>query len=845
MAPSSKISIKVARGQQKKLQDAIDLVRGQYGALLDAWGQLSADQRRRVLGASPMLSQLLRGVVALMLAASLARGVTYYSQGNGNWSTLSNWDTNSGGGGSDPASVAAMDDCAFIIQANHAILMDADMSGFTNGIQTLTITSHATTPGTLYFANGTNGWLMVKTGYNIVGTNAATKGRLLANSNGTWGGTTALTFANKAVIDLKGTAKIDATYLDIALYATHPTNWFVETYKTAYSCADQTTGVNTSTGVITFGSAPPTAGTAVRIKSSGTIPTGLSADRIYYTRSVSGNTCKLSLQNSDPQIVIPTATGSGALTMYDGHTDTATKTLNVIQNVTGDAPWVTTANNNRVALCDIGPVFNDVQLDTLATINAGSLVLTTANVDSAQYPCARIYLVSRNVRIQSSTTSGTQPLVDYGAATHAGVFSCQISPTAGTMQYGYGISGGGGHTMSGIITNCSRGTLGTTSMTVSGSIVASTFCMASPTTPTITGTVCGGQGGVYQAVSGASLGGTVLGFDAGLNACTGCSFDGTILGCGNGSYASNQLTMSGTIASSGNGVSTATGNTVTGAIDGCSVGLNATSGVVSGTVSNCTTGADTGYPFTMSGTMTRCTTGFAVTQCARISGTVSYCTTAVNGGSGILNGATFTGNTTDISLVGGRWVGWSVTLGGSTQVANYLHASSAQADYSLPYAGIQDLAGSAEDIGVWTAGGTIKTNAGHTAHVLTAQDNDRDVWMVVPFRATSGQTVTVSVTGQLSGTSAWTDRPVYAIVDPTRPWKGANEVLSSSTQDNDTSSHNYTIAHSPTRDRELWFMVRAKGGNAGGTGTETCTFTYDISTGSAGGGGTRAYAGGF
>lgn len=44
---------------------------------------------------------------------------TFYSQGTGDWSTLTNWDTNTGGGGTDPASVAAMDNQTFVIQAGH------------------------------------------------------------------------------------------------------------------------------------------------------------------------------------------------------------------------------------------------------------------------------------------------------------------------------------------------------------------------------------------------------------------------------------------------------------------------------------------------------------------------------------------------------------------------------------------------------------------------------------------------------------------------------------------------------------------------------------------------------
>ena len=74
---------------------------------------------------------------------------TFYSQGDGNWSTTTNWDTVAGGGGTDPASgnEAGMDNHTYIIQANHAITLDLNMAAWAVGIAGLTITSHATTPG--------------------------------------------------------------------------------------------------------------------------------------------------------------------------------------------------------------------------------------------------------------------------------------------------------------------------------------------------------------------------------------------------------------------------------------------------------------------------------------------------------------------------------------------------------------------------------------------------------------------------------------------------------------------------------------------------------------------------
>ena len=298
---------------------------------------------------------------------------------------------------------------------------------------------------------------------------------LTTNGTGTFGVNTCLAQANKAVIDLQGTSRVITTNLDIVLCCTNPANLYVTTYKTAYTCTDQTTDINVGTDVITFTSAPPAAGTAVIVRSSGTLPTPLSADYIYYIRTVSGNTCKLATQNSDATIVDITATGSGTLTMYNGHTDTGTKTINVIEDVTADPCWVTTTGHNRVCLVDIAPESYDQQRDTLATINAGSMVITTNNIDSVQYPGARIYLSSRNVSIRSNGTSANQNIVDYsGAITLPGVFQCEIAnvyqPGTQTTFYGYGINKGTSHIMSGSIFGCNYGAGFGVGHIISGSI---------------------------------------------------------------------------------------------------------------------------------------------------------------------------------------------------------------------------------------------------------------------------------------------------------------------------------------------------------------------------------------
>ena len=412
---------------------------------------------------------------------------TATSTGSGRWSDAI-WSGGSGAGG------APADGDAVVIAAGHNVLMNADLSSWT-GLTTLTIASHATTPGMLYFKNGTDGHLKFRTGtnYGILGNNdGVTLGRLLANHDGSWpAGDTddPLTFANKAIIQLDGTSRIMGTYLEIKLFCTQPTNTFVETYGAAYTCTDQSTDINTTTGIITFTGAPPSEGTPVMIKSSGTLPTGWTNTDVYYVRTVSGNTCKLALQNADANIVIPSATGSGTLTMYSGHTNTSTATMNVVQDVTADTPWVTTDGHDYVCLDDCNEPENyDQQRTQLTTINAGTIVLS-ANVDSAQYPLARIFLVSRNVSIRFTGNTNVNIL----DAVHNSILQCEIRATAGTGTtfYGNGLAYSYSNTISGTISGCSYGLIYSYSNTISGTISGCNSGLYYSYSNTISGTISG------------------------------------------------------------------------------------------------------------------------------------------------------------------------------------------------------------------------------------------------------------------------------------------------------------------------------------------------------------------
>ena len=570
---------------------------------------------------------------------------TYYSQSSGVWSTLSRWNTNAGGGGSSPTSIAAMEDHIYIIQAGHTIDYDIDTSAWTVGFQTITITGSNSTPGMLRCDSttlpaGTYN-VKMKTGFSIVGTASVTNlGRILANSDGDWATTTALANDRKFFItSLTGTSTVDtitATNLSIRLFCTQPTIPYVEIYGVPfvvtfnnttekftivsptntpaippngtpitltgtlpaeltagttyyvkavsgatgeleasigggtinlsndgsgtiymhYGCwgpVAQATNVNTTTGVITWNGVPPAANTAVKVRSSGTLPTGLSEDSIYYVRTISGNTCKLSLiSGNDVGIVIPTAVGSGNISMYCGSSYTNSKVMNVLQDVTTD--WTTTVggNGSNVVLCDIAPENYDQQRDVLATIGTKVLVFTTNNVDSIQFPLARIYLTARNVAIKSAST-GASSLISGGTGN---VFQCELSRAAasGTTFYGTAIiNSSSNNTISGTITGCTTALNSSSNNTISGAITGCSIAHSSSSNNTISGAI------------------------------TGC---GTAL-----NSSSNNNTISGAIIGCTIALSSSSNNTISGTITGCNIALNSSSSnnTISGAIINCTT----------------------------------------------------------------------------------------------------------------------------------------------------------------------------------------------------------------------------------------------------------------
>jgi hypothetical protein len=539
---------------------------------------------------------------------------TYYSQGSAAFSSLTNWDTNRVGGDTDPASAneAGMAGHTFVIQEGHAIEYDMDMSAWsgTTGLYALTIEgSAAGTPGTLYCKHSGDGtyWLKIQGGsatLNIIsGTDTTILGRLLANSDGVWANSTALPNGRKFVIEFMGTTagKLIDRYLDVKLLCTQPTNTFVHVYGTRFTF-NASTDVVAATDVITLNAAAPADGTdVVLVPAAGaTLPTGLFADpaRVYYVRASSGNTCKLATTNADATIVDITAVGSNHTinVLTEPSSGAGTDTLNVLEDVTADSPWSATAEYNRAVLVDAGaPSEYDQQRVTISTVTDADTLVISATIDSAQFAGCRLFLSSRNISIQSNSTTAAQPIVD-SVNTSRGtgnIYQCEITNLAGsaTTFYGSGIFSGSGHTISGTVSGCSNGINGGSGHTISG-------------------TVSGCTSGIFSGY-GHTISGTVSGCINGIAYSYGSTISGTVSGCGSGVFSGYGSTISGTVSGCSGGINGGSGHTISGTVSGCGSGINASYGsTISGTVSGCTSGIYYGYGHTISGTVSGCTYSF-------------------------------------------------------------------------------------------------------------------------------------------------------------------------------------------------------------------------------------------
>jgi hypothetical protein len=360
-------------------------------------------------------------------------------------------------------------------------------------------------------ATFSHGYLKIRTTYQLVGTTSTNRGRLLANSDGVWGNTGSLSFANKAVIALEGTAQILTLNLDMALYCYQPTLKYLRTYKTKY----RVTG-SASTDTLNLNSHGLANATAVcfTVAAGGSLPAPLEEDTLYWVVNTATNTFQVAYTSGGTAIDL-TTDGTGDIDAYDGHTNLSAATINVLEDVSAATGWTATDEHDRVLLANYGPQDLDIQRTYLTTINSGSIVLAE-NINSVQAPGARIYLSSRNVSIRTTTTATTY-IIDAGAGTHTNIFQCEIANTVATSTtYGYGPGSSTGSTFS--------------SSVFSGTVFGLNRGLSANFSYILTGNILGCTNGTYATYSN-NYSGSFIGCDAAVNSSTGFVFSGLAFGC--------------------------------------------------------------------------------------------------------------------------------------------------------------------------------------------------------------------------------------------------------------------------------------------------------------------------
>jgi hypothetical protein len=798
---------------------------------------------------------------------------TRYAVASGSWSsTTSVWSDTDGG---SAGNYVPADNDTFVICAGVNVLMNADQSGFANGMAGSNIIRGGATPGMLYFATGTSGHLKIAAGGNLQGTTDTNRGRLLANSNGTWGTTTPVAFADKAVIEFITTAVCTATNLDIALHATHPVNKYVTTYfdsATTYFTFDGASAVDPATDTITLAVDPPADRTPVmfRALAGGVLPTGIVEGVCYwiYGRSTVTDTFKLVGYDNQPSTLINiTADGSGNCAMYTSYTTTnITQTFSVLEDVTSDTPWVTTDGIDRVILTNgnLGGAY-DQQRGHLTTIGTSSIVVafnnTGNNLDSTQYPLARIWLLSRNVSVRTTATTNIS-LINFNAATeNTCIIDCEVTNTAShshatqTTASAYsvynhagsftfsGILGcfsngittcSGAFTASGTILGCSSGiAICSGAFTASGTILGCGYGIATCSGAfTASGTILGCGSGIYVCNGAFTASGTISGCRYGIPSCAGAfTASGTISGCSNGiSSCTGAFTASGTILGCSDGITTCSGAfTASGTVSGCTSGINTCSGAftASGTISGCTSGINTcSGAFTASGTISGCTSGINTCSGAfTASGTISGCTSGITTcktGYFSLTNLTLSTNTTAIADSIG-FDGNAVTFTGNTSDVTFPTTSVGNRTIGRSFR----HGGTANDTRMWSAGGTMThetttvPSGKSYAHKFTFTNATYLTLMEWEITRPTNGTISIPVYAKLdAGGLAEAARLHWALVDlgadplvnPTAAY--LDEWIAADSTDWQT----HTLAHTKVDDRPLLLRCWATRGSGNAYG---------------------------
>jgi hypothetical protein len=185
--------------------------------------------------------------------------------------------------------------------------------------------------------------------------------------------------------------------------------------------------------------------------------------------------------------------------------------------------------------------------------NATEITISGTGLDSANIAGAYVLLATRNIEFLAT---GSAAVIQNGSASNPAVLRCSIRQT-GALAVGSAISGGVGHTLSGVYTGFASPFSGGSNHALSG---------------------CAQGGRIVYLATGYTITGLVVGGSTGIEGGTGHNFSGTIAGCTAG-------------------VSGGT-HRIGGTIYGCTTGVSVPVGCeLSGTIQNCTSGIASGFCF--------------------------------------------------------------------------------------------------------------------------------------------------------------------------------------------------------------------------------------------------------
>ncbi len=264
-------------------------------------------------------------VMLTITAANSVFSANYYSQGNGNFNTLTNWNTLPGGGGTSPASIVAATD-TYYIQVGHEIIVNDSVN-----IAILDVS------GTLTFGNDAtarsmwvNGTITVNaTGSILVGSTGATHKLTLNGGNLVNNGTINLRPATSSrVVNLftRGTVSLQGANSPIL-------------------------------SNLTVSSGTTTAARVLDIKGNLTISTGTTFNAGAFTHTLAGNFLRLGTFNANTstfELNAPLVQSISSTATFNNLTVNGGGILSISGNITvngnflvGNNSTVNTSTNNR------------------------------------------------------------------------------------------------------------------------------------------------------------------------------------------------------------------------------------------------------------------------------------------------------------------------------------------------------------------------------------------------------------------------------------------------------------------------------------------------------------------